>query len=106
MRGNLGLFVSPADRARLAAIIADRNSPQKHVWRAQVAQLANFTFQGFQSGALVGRHAVPQTLIALRLADPQPQGLRFAADLRSDRADRHPLRSMLAAMLQHHPHGP
>jgi transposase len=36
MRGNLGLFVSAADRARLAAIIADRNSPQKHVWRAQV----------------------------------------------------------------------
>ena len=36
MRGNLGLFVSSADRGRLAAIIADRNSPQKHVWRAQV----------------------------------------------------------------------
>jgi len=36
MRGNLGLLVSSADRARLAAIIADWNSPQKHVWRAQV----------------------------------------------------------------------
>ena len=36
MRGNLGLFVSSADRARLAAIVADRNSPQKHVWRSQV----------------------------------------------------------------------
>jgi transposase len=39
MRGNLGLFVSSADRARLAAIIADRNCPQKHVWRAQVVLL-------------------------------------------------------------------
>jgi transposase len=39
MRGNLGLFVSSADRARLAAIIADRNSPQKHIWRAQVVLL-------------------------------------------------------------------
>ena len=39
MRGNLGLFVSSADRARLAAIIADRNDPQKHVWRAQVVLL-------------------------------------------------------------------
>jgi transposase len=39
MRGNLGLVVSSADRARLAAIIADRNSPQKHVWRAQVVLL-------------------------------------------------------------------
>jgi transposase len=36
MRGNLGVSVGAADRARLAAIVADRNSPQKHVWRAQV----------------------------------------------------------------------
>jgi len=40
MRGNLGLLVSGADRARLAAIIADRNSPQKHVWRARVVLLS------------------------------------------------------------------
>jgi transposase len=39
MRGNLGLFVSAADRERLATIIADRNSRQKHVWRAQVVLL-------------------------------------------------------------------
>ena len=39
MRGNLELFVSLADRARLAAIVADRNSPQKHVWRAEVVLL-------------------------------------------------------------------
>ena len=39
MRGNLGLFVCSADRLRLAAIIADRNSLQKHVWRAQVVLL-------------------------------------------------------------------
>jgi hypothetical protein len=39
MRGNLGLFVGGADRARLAAIAADRNSPQKHVWRAEVVLL-------------------------------------------------------------------
>ena len=39
MRGNLGLFVSAADRGRLAAIVADRNRPQKHVWRAQVVRL-------------------------------------------------------------------
>ncbi len=39
MRGNLGLFVSTADRERLAAIVADRNRPQKHVWRARVVLL-------------------------------------------------------------------
>jgi transposase len=31
--------VGAADRARLAAITADRNSPQKHVWRAEVVLL-------------------------------------------------------------------
>ena len=31
-RGIFGLFVGVADRARLAAIVADRNSAQKHVW--------------------------------------------------------------------------
>jgi len=40
MRGNLGLIVSAADRARLAAIVADRNRPQKHVWRARVVLLS------------------------------------------------------------------
>src|ERR687891_307352 len=40
MRGNLGLFVSAADRALLAAIIADRNRAQKHVWRTQVVLLS------------------------------------------------------------------
>src|ERR687891_933234 len=40
MRGNLGLLVGAADRARLAAIVADRNRPQKHVWRARVVLLS------------------------------------------------------------------
>ena len=44
MRGNLGLFVCMADHDRLAAIIADRNSKQKHVWRAQVVLLAGDRF--------------------------------------------------------------
>ena len=40
MRGKSGLFVGVADRARLAAIVADRNSAQKHVWRAEVVLLS------------------------------------------------------------------
>jgi transposase len=39
MRGKLGLFVSAADHERLAAIVADRNRRQKHVWRARVVLL-------------------------------------------------------------------
>src|SRR3954464_2412851 len=40
MRQGTTIDVSPADRRRLEAIVADRNSPQKHVWRAKVALAA------------------------------------------------------------------
>ena len=36
MRKGIEIDVTAADRARLAAIVADRNSPQKHVWRARI----------------------------------------------------------------------
>ena len=36
MRKGITIEVSPADRARLEALVADRNSPQKHVWRAGI----------------------------------------------------------------------
>ena len=39
MRGGIIVEVSAADRARLEAIVADRNSPQKHVWRARIVLL-------------------------------------------------------------------
>jgi len=36
MREGITVEVSAADRARLEAVVADRNSPQKHVWRAGI----------------------------------------------------------------------
>ncbi len=36
MRKGIKIEVSLSDRARLAAIVADRNSAQKHVWRASI----------------------------------------------------------------------
>ena len=36
MRAGITVQVSEDDRLRLAAIVADRNSPQKHVWRARI----------------------------------------------------------------------
>jgi len=39
MRKGITVEVTPADRARLQSIIRDRNSPQKHVWRAQIIVL-------------------------------------------------------------------
>jgi transposase len=40
MRTGIAISLSPADHARLAGIAADRNSPQKHVWRAQIMLLS------------------------------------------------------------------
>jgi transposase len=39
MREGITVEVTPADRARLTAIVADRNSRQKHVWRARIVLL-------------------------------------------------------------------
>jgi transposase len=39
MRIGVVVEVSAADRTRLQAIVADRNSPQKHVWRAEIVLL-------------------------------------------------------------------
>jgi transposase len=39
MRTGIVVEVTAADRARLEAVVADRNSPQKHVWRARIVLL-------------------------------------------------------------------
>ena len=39
MRTGISIEVMAADRARLDAIVANRNSPQKHVWRARIVLL-------------------------------------------------------------------
>jgi transposase len=39
MRTGIKVEVSSTDRSELDAIVADRNSPQKHVWRAKIVLL-------------------------------------------------------------------
>ena len=39
MRTGIIVDVNAADRARLEGIVAARNSPQKHVWRARIVLL-------------------------------------------------------------------
>ena len=39
MRTGIKVEVSSTDRVQLEAIVADRNAPQKHVWRAQIVLL-------------------------------------------------------------------
>jgi transposase len=40
MRTGITIVVTAADRVRLDAVIADRNSPQKHVWRSRIVPLS------------------------------------------------------------------
>jgi transposase len=40
MRRCTAVHVSPTDRGLLEAVVADRNSPQKHVWRARIVLAA------------------------------------------------------------------
>jgi hypothetical protein len=39
MRKGIVVDVTATDRARLEAVVANRNSPQKHVWRARIILL-------------------------------------------------------------------
>jgi hypothetical protein len=49
------MYVSPADRARLEGIVADRNSASKHVWRANIV-LA--TADGLGTNAIILKTAI------------------------------------------------
>jgi transposase len=39
MRAGISITVTPKDRRRLQSVIADRNAPQKLVWRSQIILL-------------------------------------------------------------------
>src|SRR5215203_277842 len=52
MRERITVEVSATDRARLEAVVTDRNSPQKHVWRAGII-LA--TADGLGTGEIMRR---------------------------------------------------
>lgn len=49
MRSGISITLTPTDRNRLDAVIGNRNSPQKHVWRCRIVQL---------SADGVGTHAI------------------------------------------------
>src|ERR671917_1954926 len=57
MRTGIVVEVSAADRARLEAVVADRNSPQKHVWRARIVL---GTADGLGTGEIVRRTGKPK----------------------------------------------
>src|SRR5208337_3922751 len=56
MRTGIDITVSAACRQRLEAIAADRNTPQKHVWRACIVLL---TADGLGTGAIMAATGRP-----------------------------------------------
>jgi hypothetical protein len=60
MREGITVEVSSADRARLGAVVVDRNSPQKHVWRARIVLL---TADGHGSVEIMRRNGKAKTAV-------------------------------------------
>ena len=60
MRTGITVDVNAADRARLEAIVADRNSPQKHVWRARIVLL---TADGLGTNEIMRRTGKSKTCL-------------------------------------------
>ena len=60
MRTGIIIEVSAADRCRLEAVVADRNSPQKHVWRAKIVLL---TAAGFGTNEIMRQAGVAKTAV-------------------------------------------
>jgi hypothetical protein len=40
MRTGISIILTPSDRLRLEAVTSNRNTPQKHVWRAAIVLLS------------------------------------------------------------------
>ena len=60
MRTGITVDVTASDRQHLAAIVADRNSPQKHVWRANIVLL---TADGCGTTEIMRRAGVSKTAV-------------------------------------------
>ena len=60
MRTGISIDVRGNDRERLLAIIAERNSPQKHVWRARIVLM---TADGHGTTAIMRRAGVAKTAV-------------------------------------------
>ena len=60
MRTGIIVEVSATDRQQLAAIVADRNAPQKHAWRAHIVLL---TADGFGTAEIMRRAGTSKTAV-------------------------------------------
>src|SRR4249919_684139 len=60
MRTGISLTVSRSDRRRLEAMAADRNAPQKHVWRAEIVL---FSADGLGTNEIMRRTGKSKTCV-------------------------------------------
>ena len=60
MRNGISIALADADRRRLEAIVADRNTPQKHVWRARIVLLSA---DGVGTNAIMATTATSKTTV-------------------------------------------
>jgi transposase len=60
MRKGISVTVNAAERARLNAVVANRNSPQKHVWRCRIVLL---TADGLGTAAIVQRTVKSKSVV-------------------------------------------
>jgi len=97
MRTGISFTVSPADHFRLASLVANRNSPQKHVWRAEIMRQTGksktcvWRWQERVDGLLRDKTRpsriptlgpeVAERVVALTLADPPGETTHWTADM-------------------------
>ena len=60
MRSGISFTLSTSDRLRLEALVADRNTPQKHVWRARIVLLSA---DGLGTHAIMREAGVSKTAV-------------------------------------------
>ena len=60
MRSGISFSLSASDRLRLDALVADRNTPQKHVWRARIVLLSA---DGLGTHAIMREAGVSKTAV-------------------------------------------
>src|SRR5580700_4166690 len=60
MRTGISITMKPSDRKRLKAILENRNTPQKHVWRAAIVMLSA---EGFGTNEIMRRTDKSKTCV-------------------------------------------
>ena len=86
MREGIIVEVNAADRARLEAVVADRNSPQKHVWRAGIILATAEGVEGLLRDRTRPSRIPPlgpevaERVVALTLTAPPAEATHWTAD--------------------------